>query len=110
MDGLRVRLFVGPREANLQWDAVKALFEIESVSADSRRVLLSGASADGVAACGPLICACFGVGLGVIREAIAGGAHDPDAIGRAVRAGTNCGSCKPELKRILVDERVAQTV
>jgi bacterioferritin-associated ferredoxin len=24
-----------------------------------------------------------------------------------LRAGTNCGSCLPELKRIIVDERIA---
>ena len=28
-------------------------------------------------------------------------------IGKALRAGTNCGSCLPELKRIVVDERIA---
>ena len=49
-----------------------------------------------------MICACFGVGLNVIREAIASnGATDVEAIGKALRAGTNCGSCLPELKRIV---------
>ncbi|BAT57513.1 nitrate reductase [Variibacter gotjawalensis] len=103
-------LFVAPFHAAPEWDAVKTLFEAEAVSADARRALLSGRSADGAGSCGPLVCACFGVPLGVIREAIAAGAGDADAIGRAVKAGTNCGSCKPELKRILADERAPQTV
>ena len=67
-----------------------------------RRMVLSGRAADGLAETGPVICACFGVGLTVIREAIASNsATDVEAIGKALRAGTNCGSCLPELKRIV---------
>ena len=50
---------------------------------------------------GPLICACFGVGLNAIRDAIARRRPPSVAIGEALRAGTNCGSCLPELKRIV---------
>ena len=64
--------------------------------------LLSGRAADGLAETGPVICACFGVGLNVIRDAIASNsATNVEAIGKALRAGTNCGSCLPELKRIV---------
>jgi assimilatory nitrate reductase catalytic subunit len=50
------------------------------------------------------VCACFGVGLDVIRDAIASKrAADVEGIGKALRAGTNCGSCLPELKRIIHD-------
>jgi assimilatory nitrate reductase catalytic subunit len=95
-------LFVGPAGAAPQWDAVKALFESENLAALQRRMLLSGRAADGLAEIGPVICACFGVGLNVIREAIASkGATNVEAIGKALRAGTNCGSCLPELKRIV---------
>lgn len=49
-------------------------------------------------------------GLNVIRETIAGGAAvSIEDIGTALRAGTNCGSCLPELKRIVHHDRVAQT-
>ena len=101
-------LFVGRSEAAPQWDVVKALFEAEALAPAARRVLLSGRSSEGVAAPGPLVCACFGVGLASIRDAIAsGGAVSVEDIGRRLRAGTNCGSCLPELKRIVSDERVA---
>ena len=63
-------LFVGPAEAAPQWDAVKALFEVETLDDEARRVLLSGRSADGLASAGPIVCACFGVGLAAIRDAI----------------------------------------
>ena len=69
-------------------------------------MLLSGRSADGMAETGPVICACFGVGLSAIRETIAAGAGNVADIGRALRAGTNCGSCVPELRAII--ERSAQ--
>jgi assimilatory nitrate reductase catalytic subunit len=98
-------LFVGPTEAAPQWDAVKSLFESESLEEHQRRVLLSGKSADGPASAGPVICACFGVPLGAIRNAIVSGeACDVASIGKALRAGTNCGSCLPELKKIVAQE------
>ena len=81
---------------------MKALFETQLLGEMQRRMVLSGRAADGLADVGPVICACFGVGLNVIREAIASnGATDVEAIGKALRAGTNCGSCVPELKRIV---------
>jgi assimilatory nitrate reductase catalytic subunit len=51
---------------------------------------------------GPIVCACFAVGLGTLQRAIT--EHRLDsvaAIGEALRAGTNCGSCRPELRTIL---------
>jgi assimilatory nitrate reductase catalytic subunit len=100
-------LFIGAAETAPQWDAVKALFEVETLADDARRVLLSGRSADGVVSAGPIVCACFSVGLATIRAAIhAGTATNVEGIGEALRAGTNCGSCLPELKRIVADAGV----
>ena len=54
----------------------------------------------------PVVCACFGVGEDCIRRAVATGeAGNVTEIGLATRAGTNCGSCLPELKQIVVQER-----
>ncbi len=102
-------LFVGPAGTTPQWDTVKSLFEGDALDDRQRRALLSGASLDGMPDPGPLICACFGVGLNVIRNAVEGGAASVDEIGAALRAGTNCGSCLPELKRIVAHGRIAQT-
>jgi assimilatory nitrate reductase catalytic subunit len=42
------------------------------------------------------------VGRRTIERAVAEGALDSvEAIGRALRAGTNCGSCQPELARFV---------
>jgi assimilatory nitrate reductase catalytic subunit len=89
---------------------VKTLFAGPDLDRDVRRLALSDAGLDGVAAAGPTICACFGVGLLAIRDAIvSGGATNPEAIGQVLRAGTNCGSCVPELKRIIARELAPQT-
>jgi len=81
---------------------VRSLFEAGAVGERERRVLLSGRGSDGLVETGPVICACFGVGLSAISKLIAaGGAATVADIGRALRAGTNCGSCVPELRKIV---------
>jgi assimilatory nitrate reductase catalytic subunit len=100
-------LFVGPAQATPQWDVVKVLLEADTIGDGERRMLLSGRATDGIAETGPLVCACFGVGLAAIRKAIiSGDASNVEEIGNALRAGTNCGSCVPELKKIIADELV----
>jgi len=104
-------LFIGPASAAPQWDAVKKMFAAASLAPPQRRMVLSAKSADGVVDAGPMVCSCFGVGLNVIRGALSSGAAaNVDEIGKALRAGTNCGSCLPELRRIvqgMTHERVA---
>ena len=105
--GGRGALFIGPAAAAPQWDAVKPLFAADTLAQEARRVC-SGRSADGLARAGPVVCACFGVDLATIRDAMqSGAARSVEAIGRALRAGTNCGSCLPELKRIVADAGLA---
>ena len=57
-----------------------------------------------------MICACFRVGLNAIRGEIAcDEVAAAEEIGKALRAGTNCGSCLPELKRIIATTLTPQT-
>ena len=101
--------FIGPAHRPPQWDAMRSLFESGAVAAPARRIVFAGRDADATVEAGPLICACFGVRLSAIRDVIAaGGAASVADIGRALRAGTNCGSCLPELRDIV--EGVAQSV
>ena len=101
-------LFVGPAQAVPQWDAVKVVFASDAIAAAQRRMVLSGKSADGLPDAGPVVCSCFGVGLNVIHGALrSGAAASVEEIGKALRAGTNCGSCLPELKRIVQDRMQA---
>ncbi len=68
--------FLAPAAAAPAWDAVKALFEGDALGEEARRVLLSGRSADGLVSSGPIVCACFSVGLAAIRAAVAVGRGD----------------------------------
>jgi assimilatory nitrate reductase catalytic subunit len=52
------------------------------------------------------MCACFGVSCAAIEGAIADGAGTLDAVAAATRAGTNCGSCRPEIRQLLRASRV----
>ncbi|WP_159006970.1 nitrate reductase [Bradyrhizobium sp. S69] len=94
-------LFVGPARDAGDWNVVKGLFAADALTPDQCRMLLSGKSMDGLADAGPIVCACFGVGRGTICDAIAAGANSAAAIGAQLKAGTNCGSCIPELKRLI---------
>lgn len=63
-----------------------------------RRALLAG----GVASeRGGEICACFGVSCGAVEAAVVGGATSLDAIGAITKAGTNCDSCRPEIRALI---------
>jgi assimilatory nitrate reductase catalytic subunit len=106
-DRIETCLFVGPAHDAGDWDVVKSLFAADALGDDQRRMLLSGKSIDGLAGAGPIVCACFGVGRTTILAAIAAGAGSPAEIGVQLKAGTNCGSCIPELKRLLAQTKVA---
>ena len=94
-------IFVGPDHDAPVWDAIKSVFAEGLVSSQARLGLLSGQSLDGMADAGPTICACFGVGLNAIRDLFAAhAAASIEDVGKALKAGTNCGSCIPEIKRI----------
>ncbi|MCJ2007755.1 nitrate reductase [Methylobacterium sp. J-092] len=92
-------LAFGPDAGRPDWEAAKALFAEAVPGAAERRALLSGRAA--TAGAGPVVCACHGVGLDVITATIAGGAGSVEAVGAACKAGTNCGSCIPEIRKLL---------
>jgi assimilatory nitrate reductase catalytic subunit len=107
-DRIETCLFVGPAHDAGDWAVVKDLFAADALDDDQRRRLLSGKSTDGLASSGPIVCACFGVGRTAICDAIAAGAGSASEIGAQLKAGTNCGSCIPELKRLIAQAGVSQ--
>jgi assimilatory nitrate reductase catalytic subunit len=97
---------LAPAEAAPQWD-LAALAAAAALEDGGRRIPETQASDYYMGDTEPVVCACFQVGLDAVRKAVSGGATSVGDIGRTLRAGTNCGSCLPELKRIIVDERIA---
>jgi assimilatory nitrate reductase catalytic subunit len=60
---------------------------------------------------GAIVCACFDVGANDIVEAITrGGCCTVDAVGRALKAGTNCGSCRAEIGRLIHEHAIKEAV
>ncbi|MBN8915208.1 MAG: molybdopterin-dependent oxidoreductase [Rhizobiales bacterium] len=97
-------VFIGAAGQRVAWDALKGLLASE-VSAADRRLVLSGRRAGANAACGPLVCACFGVPKDTILAAIRDGAADAAAVGARLKAGTNCGSCLPEIRKLILEAK-----
>jgi assimilatory nitrate reductase catalytic subunit len=80
------------------------LFAKPILAPQDRLALLAGAAAPGRNGreASPIICSCFSVSQKRIAAAISGeGLASVEAIGASLRAGTNCGSCIPELKAML---------
>jgi assimilatory nitrate reductase catalytic subunit len=53
-----------------------------------------------------VLCACFSIGVNTISEAVRS-RHltSVEQIGAVLKAGTNCGSCVPELQALLAGQR-----
>ncbi|MEM5584532.1 molybdopterin-dependent oxidoreductase [Roseibium sp. AS2] len=51
---------------------------------------------------GAIVCSCFQVGANQIADAVQAGADSVKAVGTCLKAGTNCGSCRSEI-RMLID-------
>jgi assimilatory nitrate reductase catalytic subunit len=79
-------------------DRLAPFMAIGRLDVEQRNLLLHGGD---TADRGGEICACFGVSCAAVEMAIADGASNLDAIGAVTRAGTNCGSCRPEIRALV---------
>jgi assimilatory nitrate reductase catalytic subunit len=103
-------LSVGPEPLSAQRAALRQLLASGATMQIEGSTPIVPVPDDRWADTGPVICACLGVGMAAIRDAVGAGARNVAELGRATGAGTNCGSCLPELKRILARERLANPV
>lgn len=105
IDGrLQSCLFVSPRTRLPDRAWLGRLFDISGLGEAERASLLAGRPADGSADSGPIICACHSVGRDALIRAISSQAlTSVREIGNLLRAGTNCGSCIPELNALLAE-------
>ncbi len=96
-DGLlEAALFVAPRPLPLARDYLAA-----QIGTDASGVLTGRAPAD-LPDPGPTVCSCFGVGSLTIMRAVDSQRLDSvEAVGACLGAGTNCGSCRPEIAALL---------
>ncbi len=107
-DRLQGCVFLSPRPDLPPREWLSSLFAKESLTHADRVGLLLGRPADAAADTGPVVCVCFNVGRNTLVQAIGDFSLDsPQAIGKRLRAGTNCGSCIPELKALLSTQQPA---
>ena len=84
---------------------IEQLSEAETASSME---LLAGRPATPQADRGPIVCVCFDVGANTIAEAIGSqGLATVEAVGQCLSAGTNCGSCRPAIQRMLSEIKEA---
>jgi assimilatory nitrate reductase catalytic subunit len=70
--------------------------------------LLAGRPATPQADRGAIVCVCFDVGMKTIVNAIATqGLVSVEAVGKALSAGTNCGSCRPAIQHLIGETKEA---
>jgi len=94
-------VFIAPDHRLVSRSWLSSLFAEDAISPSARRSLLIGQPREDGADMGAVVCSCFGIGQRQISAEILKGATDVEAIGRRLKAGTNCGACKPEIRKLL---------
>lgn len=103
---LQAVLFTSPTTELPPRSWLGSLFAEKEIKGRTRQHLLAGQKS-GVKDEGKVICSCFGVGMNTIIDAITDQKlASVEVIGQALKAGTNCGSCVPEIQAILAKELV----
>lgn len=99
-------LFMSAGTALPSRDWLAGLFAANALSDADRASLLRGAPAKPGIDAGATVCSCFGVGSNTICNAIR--EHGCDSVAQVtqlLKAGGNCGSCVPEIKKLLMETR-----
>lgn len=95
-------VFISSQEELPPRDWLMSLFEKHEITKGERMSLLSALPPADQEDAGRIVCACFGVGEKTIIKTInEKRLSTTQQIGDCLQAGTNCGSCLPELRGIL---------
>jgi assimilatory nitrate reductase catalytic subunit len=108
-DGARLlaAVFVshGPVAVSRSWAAEQ--LASEHADAQARFRVVAGRPANDRPDPGAIVCSCFSVGVNDIADAVVRqGCTSVDAIGKRLKAGSNCGSCRAEIRGIIDEHRV----
>ncbi|MES2263822.1 MAG: molybdopterin-dependent oxidoreductase [Pseudomonadota bacterium] len=99
-------IFLSPRQDMPSRAWLASLFAKDVLTDADRAGLLVGQPLDKGVDVGPTVCSCFGVGRNTICSAIREqGLTSVPQVTACVKAGGNCGSCVPELKKLLAETR-----
>jgi len=100
-DCLLAALFLGrgPVTVARNW----AVFQLSAEHSNPRKrfTVVAGRPGAGLEDPGATVCSCFSVGVNRIVTAVRDGCHTVEAVGKELNAGTNCGSCRAEIRGII---------
>ncbi|MEW5420316.1 molybdopterin-dependent oxidoreductase [Amorphus sp. 3PC139-8] len=101
-DRLVGALFVAPEPVSVSRSFVAGALSETFESPQERLGVLAGRPRGEVPDSGAIVCSCFDVGINQIDALVrSGAATSVEAVGTALKAGTNCGSCRAEIRRII---------
>jgi assimilatory nitrate reductase catalytic subunit len=106
-DRIEQCIFLSPRLDLPARSWLAGLFAEPQLADADRASLLIGRPLKKGVDVGPTVCSCFGVGRNTICSAIR--EHDLKSVPEVtacLKAGGNCGSCVPELKKLLAETRL----
>jgi len=106
---LQLAFYARRRPPSPDRQAVLAAFTTPPHTAQQRLALLAGRADRDKAPAGAIICSCYSVGEIPITEAVRQGCHSVQQLGEKLKCGTNCGSCIPELKKIIAGQLATLT-
>jgi len=97
----------GPVAVSRNWAAGLLIKRFETRS-EKLRLLAARPGADQPDP-GAIVCSCFSIGMNQIACAVKSQTcATVDDIGKHLGAGTNCGSCRPEIRKIIEDQQQEQ--
>ena len=107
-DGARLlgAVYLSDRPVTVSRSWAADQLEQDYANLSSRWRIIAGRPANDMPDKGAIVCACMNLGINDIVGAIRGGCVSLDAIAATTAAGTNCGSCKAEIKVILDEHQI----
>jgi assimilatory nitrate reductase catalytic subunit len=105
-DGLLGALFLAPEPVAVSRDWAVAQLAVPHPKGTTRFKIVAGRPGAGGADKGATVCSCFGVGANEIAAAARRGCRTVASVGEALQAGTNCGSCRAEIRTIIESQNI----
>ncbi|TPK58445.1 nitrate reductase [Mesorhizobium sp. B2-4-15] len=94
-------LFVAPRPVAVSRGWAAEQLDAALAGQRQRFRIVAGRAGAEKADIGAIVCSCFGIGTNQIAAELEAGCSTVEAIGQVLKAGTNCGSCRAEIRAII---------
>jgi ferredoxin-nitrate reductase len=83
-----------------EFNVFKTLIQSGSELGTRRMGLLKGGELEKDPPLGPIVCSCHNIGVGNLEKTMSEGCSSVEELCQKSAAGTGCGSCRPEVKKI----------